>query len=206
MLLLPDGTPNPETLLFWNATEACCDWYGQGVDDVGHLTGLIDEALEKLPVDPRRVFLVGHSNGGFMSYRMACDVADRIAGIASIAGASWKDASKCAPSEPVAVRQIHGTLDWTIPFAGDIDMPSAKESALQFVGHDGCTLEGASPDDVWDYDTAVAGAETTRTIWTGCDAGSEVQLWTMTGTGHVPGFHADFLPAVVEFFLAHPKP
>jgi polyhydroxybutyrate depolymerase len=206
VLLLPDGTPNPEGLLFWNATDGCCDWYGLGVDDVTYLTTLIDEALLKLPVDPKRVFLLGHSNGGFMSYRMACDVADRIAGIASIAGASWKDAAKCAPSEPVSVLQIHGTEDWTIPYGGDLVNPSAEASVLQFVGHDGCSSEGMPVGNVWDFDAVVSGPETSATVWTDCEAGSEVQLWTMEGTGHIPGFQKEFLPAVVEFFLAHPKP
>jgi len=206
ILLIPDGIPNADGQLFWNATDACCDWYGEGADDVAFLSDLIDEGIAKLPVDPKRVFLLGHSNGGFMSYRMACDAADRVAGIASIAGASWKDPSLCTPSEPVSVLQIHGTLDFTIPLDGDFTKPSAEESALQFVAHDGCDRESTSSDMSLDYDAVILGAETRVTAWTGCEKGSAVQLWTMEGTGHIPGFQPAFLADVMDFFLAHPKP
>lgn len=61
--LLPNGTVNSHGLRFWNGIR-CCDFDHNGVDDVGYLTGLIKEATEKLRIDPKRVYIIGHSNGG----------------------------------------------------------------------------------------------------------------------------------------------
>ena len=79
---------------------------------------MVEEVAAEHAVDRRRVYVVGFSNGGFMSYRLACDHADRIAAIVSISGATYADPDRCAPSEPVAVLEVHGTDDRTIPYDG----------------------------------------------------------------------------------------
>src|SRR5262245_31050828 len=66
----PDGTKDTGGSQFWNATDACCDLYNSGVDDSGYLAMVIEQIKAKYTVDAKRVFLAGHSNGGFMSYRM----------------------------------------------------------------------------------------------------------------------------------------
>ena len=107
----PDGTIDRWGNRFWNATDACCDFGNTGVDDAGYLRALIEEIARRFAVDRKRIYLVGHSNGGFMAYRMACQSADLIAGIASLAGTTFLDPSRCAPSEPVNILHIHGTAD-----------------------------------------------------------------------------------------------
>jgi polyhydroxybutyrate depolymerase len=127
ILILPDGRVNPDGNQFWSATDYCCDFYRQGDVDVSYLLGLIDEAQTYFQIDPSRIALVGHSNGGFMSYRLACDASDVITHIVSLAGATWANAEDCAQTQPVSVLQIHGSLDLTIryqghqPTAGDPD-------------------------------------------------------------------------------------
>ena len=69
-------------------------------------------------VHPGRVYLLGHSNGGYMSYRLACDASDRITALASLAGATFKSPSKCNATEPVSVLQVHGTQDDLVPYEG----------------------------------------------------------------------------------------
>ena len=64
---------------------SCCDRFGDGVDDAGYLRGLIEEIGSTLAIDRKRIYVLGRSNGVFMSYRMACEYADVIAGIASLA-------------------------------------------------------------------------------------------------------------------------
>ena len=114
----PDGSVDGTGNRFWNATDACCDFDRIGVDDATYLADVINEIRSSFAVDPKRIDVIGHSNGGFMSYGMACAHADLIAAIVSLAGATFANPAKCAPTVPVAVLQIHGTADDTILFKG----------------------------------------------------------------------------------------
>jgi poly(3-hydroxybutyrate) depolymerase len=116
LLATPDGTRDIMGDRFWNATDACCDWFHSRVDDVAYIDAVIDEIAARHSVDPARVFLVGHSNGAFMSHRYACERADRVAAIVTLAGMQWKDQSQCRPSSPVSVLQVHGRDDGNIEY------------------------------------------------------------------------------------------
>ena len=135
----PDGTLNSGGSRFWNATDACCDNEHSGVDDVAYLNAVIDDMEANFNIDTKRVFFVGHSNGAFMSHRMACDSADRVAAIVPLAGDVWQDASKCNPSSPVAVAQVHGDNDTLVPYDGYGLMPSAKQSVGTWAQKNGCS-------------------------------------------------------------------
>jgi polyhydroxybutyrate depolymerase len=132
----PESTPVPSGGWSWTATDACCDFYGTGIDDAGYLASMIQEIERRFTVDHRRIFLIGHSAGGFMAYRMACQFADLIAGVASLNGTTFLDPTNCAPSRPVNILHIHDTADDTVPYAGgaftDPNMP-AYPGALQTV-------------------------------------------------------------------------
>lgn len=197
-LVLPDGTTNTSGDQFWNGTDYCCDFGGTGVDDVGYLTGLLDELEAGAKVDPERVVIIGHSNGGFMAYRMACEVPERLAGIVALAGVTWKDEADCPGQAPVDVLHIHGTADETIAYDGDAGAPGAEETVARWADKAGCT--GALVDgDRHDYDVLVDGDETTARAPAGCDA---VTLWTMTGSGHIPGLSTAWKNDVVSWALA----
>jgi len=114
----PDGTIDHDGNRFWNATDACCDFYGSGVDDSGYLMALVDEIRAQLTVDPLRIYFTGLSNGGFMSHRLACEHAETIAAIASLAGVTFADSADCAPAAPIHVLHIHGTADDVVLYAG----------------------------------------------------------------------------------------
>ena len=136
---------------FWNATDACCNFDRAAVDDVAYLTDVIAEIQAELAIDPKRIALVGHSNGGFMSYRMACEQADLVSAIVSLAGATFADPADCAPSEPVSVVQIHGTADDVILYEGGGPFtdatgpyPGAETTAEIWATYDGCG-ETSSP-------------------------------------------------------------
>ena len=118
--VIPNGIRNSIGDRFWAATDACCDFIEMGWDDSQYLINIVDEVSLKYSVDQARIYIAGHSNGGFMAHRMACDHASRIAGIVSVAGMNFKDISLCKPSEPVNILQVHGTADTTIPYNGGL--------------------------------------------------------------------------------------
>ena len=97
---------------------ACCDFFNSNVDDSGYLRDLIEIIQANYNIDEFSIHFTGISNGGFMSYRMACEHADLIASIAPLAGTTFIDPSDCSPSEPVHVLHLHGTADSTIDFDG----------------------------------------------------------------------------------------
>ncbi len=207
----PDGLKDPTGNQFWNATDACCQFASARVDDSAYLMSVIDHVEATYNVDPRRIFVLGHSNGGFMSYRMACDHADKIAAIASLAGATFADPAACRPSEPVSVLQIHGTADKTISYTGASiaghAYPAAANTVATWAAYDGCTA--TAPIDAGghlDLEGGIDGAETSVATFAGCPTGVDVELWTMGGAPHIPSINAAFAPDVIDFLLAHPKP
>jgi polyhydroxybutyrate depolymerase len=207
----PDGSVDAAGNRFWNATDACCDVAGTGVDDSAYLRGVIDAIKERLSVDTKRVFIVGHSNGGFMAYRMACDHADAIAAVVSVAGAMVANRSLCQPSHPVSILQIHGTEDETIAYDGGenfgVPYPSAKQTVADWVSLNGCSEVADGTPPTKDLDTTVAGNETSvQRFGQGCRPGGHAELWSMVGAGHIPAISPGFSAAIVEFLFAHPRP
>jgi polyhydroxybutyrate depolymerase len=201
----PDGTVDPQGRQFWNATDACCDYYASGVDDVAYIGGLIEEISSVWNVDPARVYLVGHSNGGFMSYRVACDRADLVAGVVSLAGATWRDqAEACAPSRPVSVLQIHGDADDVILYAGAQSYPSAEGTVERWAATNGCAGELSLAPERLELDNAVAGQDTRIERYGPCDQDATVELWTIEGGSHVPRLNANFRAAVWAWLDARP--
>ena len=210
LFVAPDGTASPRGARFWNATDACCG-AASGVDDVGYLRAVIAEVKTRYAVDPRRVFLVGHSNGGFMSYRMACDDAGEIAAIVSIAGATFADAARCRPSAPVAVLEVHGTSDHTIAYRGgrvttrSPDYPSAARTVSTWARYDGCRLDAPVEERARRRIVSRLAPPTVRSYGR-CRDDAAVELWTQPHAPHIPEFAPAFRDEVVAFLLAHPKP
>jgi polyhydroxybutyrate depolymerase len=205
-----DGTKSPLGPQFWNATDACCD-AGAGVDDVAYLAAVIADIKARYAVDPRRVFLVGHSNGGFMSYRMACDHAEEIAAIVSIAGATFADPGRCSPTEPVATLEVHGTADHTIAYRGGringrgAPYPGALRTVRAWAKYDGCRLD--DPHRTRATRRIVDGLPRPSVLaYSDCRGNGHAELWTQPRGSHIPAFTAAFREQVVDFLLAHPKP
>ena len=205
----PDGTVDDRGQQFWNGTDACCNLFGADIDDVTYLSTLIAEVQATYDVDPARIFLVGHSNGGFMSYRMACERSDLVAAIASLAGATFADTASCAPSEPVSVLQIHGTSDGTIAYTGGEILghpfPSAAGTVADWAAYDGCGDEPSPTGATLDLEADLAGDDSSVEAYAGCPDGIDVELWTIDGGSHSPNISPSFTREVIEFLLAHPK-
>jgi polyhydroxybutyrate depolymerase len=207
---MPDGTADRDGLRFWNATPACCDRYHTGVDDSDYLSRLLTEVASSYSVDPHRVYLVGHSNGGFMAYRMACDHAGVITAIVSLAGAMTDDPARCRPDRPVSVLQIHGTADATIRFDGQTEgrsYPSVATTLADWRRLDGCSDTADTSAPPMDLVSNLPGAETTVTTYhDGCRDGTRVELWSIQDGAHVPALTMTFARAVVDFLYAQTSP
>lgn len=208
-VIAPNGTEDERGNRFWNATDACCDLYGAGVDDVAYVKELIADIRHDYRIDASRIYLWGHSNGGFMAHRMACEDADEIAAIVALAGATWADASKCAPSAAVSVLDIHGDADRTIAHdGGDISdnaYPSEAVTLDRWSRTDACGSDATEDPKPLDLDNSLDGAETVVSRWTGCATGAGVELWTIRGGGHVPNLREGFAETVWAWLAAHPK-
>lgn len=209
ILVSPDGTVDATGNQFWNATEVCCNFFSE-VDDDAYLISILNDMESKYSIDPKRIYFVGHSNGGFMSYRMACNHSDRIAAIASLAGATFLNSSDCAAKNPVSVLQIHGTSDTTILYNGGAILgkqyPSATASATQWATFDRCSNNASPRADKLDLVTNIAGSETSIMAWNNCRNGTEVELWTVDQGGHTPALNSSFASKVYDFLASHPKP
>jgi polyhydroxybutyrate depolymerase len=192
LLVYPDGTENAGGSLFWHAPDTCCDPVGESPDDVAYIVSLIDDMDELFNVDRRRVYLYGHSNGAFMSYRIACDAPEAITAIASLAGATVFDEAGCTPSVATSVLQIHGTMDERIPLEGGeifgVPFPGAVESVRRHALFAGCgeTVDG----DAFEF-TYPEGTQTRVSRYEDCDEGFGAELWTIDDGGHVPGLRFD---------------
>lgn len=211
LLAMPEGTKDALGLQFWNATDACCG-FGAAVDDVAYLVAVIGDLQRQYNVDSKRIYLFGHSNGAFMAHRFACDHAELIAGIAAFAGDVWNDPSKCRPREPVAVLQIHGTLDSVIRYLGGTNRfdaapyPAAETSVETWSVKNGCAggFERLAGD--LDLTSEILYPETWRRAYSACPANGAAELWTMWGASHIPFLKSDFSDRVYQWLRAHPKP
>lgn len=208
-VILADGTQaTVETRRFWDATPACCNFTGTPVDDVGYLGDLVEEAMAERPIDPDRIYAFGHSNGGFMSYRLACERADLFAGVAVLAGADAIDADTCQPGQPVSVLHLHGDADGVIAYDGGQTIapyPGAVETTSRWAERDGCDLEPIEAGAI-DLDDGIPGDEATVTRYEGCDDGTDVQLDTIVGGGHIPGLRQEAVGVeVLDWLLGHAK-
>jgi polyhydroxybutyrate depolymerase len=206
----PDGLVDSTGKRFWNGTDACCDLFSSGVDDATYLSNLITQIEARYSVDAKRVYLIGHSNGSFMAFRMACEHSEQITAIATLAGAMFADVAKCKDTQPVGVLHIHSDVDTENYYEGGTILApyaGAVTTVNDWVTFDGC---GSAPDTTaapLDLDQNVTGAETTVTRFaSGCKPGGGAELWTMHGSTHVPTFTPAFAPGVIDFLLAHAKP
>ncbi len=208
----PSGRTNAFGQRFWTATDACCNLFNQGGpnDDSIYLRTLIERIRQALTIDSDRIWLAGHSNGGFMSYRMACDHSEIIAGIVSLAGATFDDPADCPALQPVHVLQIHGTSDNVILYNGGSlsgnPYPGAIETSTNWSTNDGCdpslvrTTLGALD--------LVSGAALETDVLrysAGCNIPGSAEHWRMNGAPHSPTLSASFNDLTIDFLFAHPK-
>jgi polyhydroxybutyrate depolymerase len=170
-------------------------------DDVAYISALIDHLQAGQNIDPTRIFATGISNGGFMSYRLACELSDKITGIAPVtANLSVDLEASCAPSQPVKMLIINGTDDPLVPYdGGEVALPGgigrgkirSTAATLDFwAAHNGCGGDRVIVDE-----PNRALFDRTRlqsTTLVGCDA--PVKLFTVINGGHTWPGGSQYLP------------
>lgn len=201
--IAPDGMTNPEGKRFWNASKSCCNRYKEEVDDVAYINSLIDEISTKTPVDPKRIYFIGHSNGAFMSFTFACKT-NKVAAIVSIAGAMDAEPD-CAPSTPVSLLNIHGTADKTIKIDGGVMNNNSYTSAKSTLTRIALVNKCSSPEIAKkDFEPTIKGAETTVFNYS-CESHTHLQYWKIANGSHSPKLPSDFAEQVISFLLKQSK-
>lgn len=126
IIVHPEGTLDANSNMHFNV-----GWGGSSVDDLGFTNALLDTLSANYTIDQTRIYSTGMSNGGFMSFLLACELSDRIAAIGSVTGSIFPQTlASCNPSHPVPVLQIHGTSDGTVPYTGGAGWSSSIASLL----------------------------------------------------------------------------
>jgi polyhydroxybutyrate depolymerase len=172
LVVYPSGTGFPKR---WRASGGPA----QVEPDVVFLSDLIDRLESEYNLDPARIYVNGLSNGGGMSFVLACELSDRVAAFGSVAGAYMYPFEACQPSRPVPAIIFHGTADPIVPYWGgpsrdfNLPFPAIPDWVATLARRDGC------PGPVLDLPTNgnVSGVE-----YTGCAA--DVVFYTIAGGGH----------------------
>jgi polyhydroxybutyrate depolymerase len=189
LAVYPNGTGRNSSFT-WNGGNCCGSAMQDKVDDVAFIDALLDDLMRAYPVDARRVYATGMSNGAIMAYRLASELSDRIAAVAPVAGTMGMEG--CEPHRPVSVLHFHGTDDEFIPFEGGRGPRSitgtnhrpAEDSIRAWVKANGC-------DETPKIDVLAEGGDgmrvTRKTYGAGRD-GAEVALVVVEDGGHTwPG-------------------
>lgn len=188
IVVYPDGVNNS-----WNVGFGV-GAYGTGVDDVGFTSALIDTLLNDYSIDPNRIYACGMSNGGYMSYRLACELENRIAAIASVTGLMTDStAFHCSTSRNVPVMQIHGTADPIVNYNGLLQSLGVEATMTFWFSNNGCSV----PADSLNFSNInTTDNSTIERIWySSCGNGSEVMFYKIMNGGHTwPGAIID-IPA-----------
>jgi polyhydroxybutyrate depolymerase len=184
ILALPEGSSRFGKLETWNAGGCCAYAMREKIDDIGFIRSLIDELERTQKVDPKRVYVVGMSNGGMMTERVAIELGDRIAGAAVFVGALFGNELK--PVAPVPMLIVNAEKDEQVPVAGGtrttgivrrsqgLPYKPSRYAATFWTAANRCT-KGPARSETSDY---------VRETWTGCAAGADVDFYITKGAEH----------------------
>jgi polyhydroxybutyrate depolymerase len=221
IVVYPDGIGigrRGTALRTWNGGGCCGPAARQQVDDVRFVRLLVEQLQQEHSIDADRVFAAGHSNGGILAYRLACEASDVFAAIG--VQSSSLEVGNCRPSRPVSAIHIHGTADRNVPLRGGegsnaisgVSFRRPIDGARTLALADGCGPKPRTQRDATNHDVTI-------TQWTSCDDGTEVRFVTVHGASHAWMGHPTLVPRVVgepyakldssdviwQFLSAHPR-
>ncbi len=132
IVVFPNGYSKLKSgkLATWNAGKCCGAARDANIDDVGFIRKLVERVTSQANIDRRRIYATGMSNGGLMSYRLACEMPEVFSAIAPVAGTD--NTVNCKPSRPVSVLHIHAKNDAHVLFNGGSGMDARKQAVTDF--------------------------------------------------------------------------
>ena len=217
IVVYPNGTGRlNDKILTWNTGNCCGYALDNNVDDVGFVRALIEKLQSEYPINPKRVYATGISNGGMMSYQLACNLSDKIAAIAPVAGALNLT---CQPAHPVAVIAFHGDADQHVLYNGgvplkQVDPHSREDKSVAYAISFWVKQNQCNP--------SAQKSERGKVIvesYTNCRDNADVILYTLKNFGHAwpqgargtiladdPKAEISATNVMWEFFKQHSKP
>jgi polyhydroxybutyrate depolymerase len=176
----------------WNAGSCCTNATTYKENDVLLTSTIIDYLKTQTTIDASRVWAMGHSNGGMMAYRLACDLSEQITAVAVVTGALVDDT--CNPSKPVPLIHLHGDLDPTVPYqgGGKFETPNIYYSTLDYSKANTC--DGSPAENLT--------STKQQYIWN-CKNGSQVQLVNYLENSHQ--WATGYTEEILNFLFAHPR-
>ena len=184
ILIHPQGAPLNTALTssasHWNSGA----WtIGSTVDDVDFIDTIIKLISQKYDINMNRIYSTGMSNGGFMSYHLACNLSSKIAAVASVTGSMSKQTfESCNPEHPTAILQIHGTIDGTVPYEGNstLGMEPIEKVMTLWQEYNSCNVDPTiMVADFFDKGTSVEHWQ-----YTNCLNNTQVELYKVGGMWH----------------------
>ncbi len=224
VLVVPDGTALGPHAMAWNAHFCCAARANDSVDDIGFLGTLIDHLAAVMPIDRKRVYATGMSNGGMLAYQLAASHPEWLAAVAPVSaaiGGTGRLGERYmmeAPHGPVPVMIIHGARDPLVRFAGGWSEPfrnfpphwntGVDDAVVAWRGIDGCLPRPDSSEPL--------AGKLRRSIYLNCRNDTSVIVWEIEDGGHNwPGTDVSFPAAdgtlltaaeeILAFFAVHEK-
>ena len=209
------------TLQTWNAGDCCGPAAKNNVNDLAFIRTLISTLKTTYAIDSKRIFIIGHSNGAMMAYKLACELSDQISGIGVQAGSLGMD--ECKSSQPVSVIHIHGTSDSNFPISGGMGtgvagtpFRSARFALDAIAKSNKCELNPEVFPDTRNSDLTIY-------AWNKCANSSSIRYITVQGATHAwmghpaqsnlaqsyvgaPYEKLDATRAILSFLLSLPRP
>ena len=202
----PNGIPypwnknNPQA---WNCGGPWEEWTAN-TDDVGFINKMIEKISEYYTIDPKRIFITGHSNGSRMTYRLGFELSDKIAAIAPVSGQMVYESEE-VPGYPVSVLHLHAINDSTVKYDGQHDQGETMYESVDSIltlwsSYYSCNT---IPDTIHSEDNYLVKS------WICDDTNIDIVLYVMQRGGHqwftVENSGVDATDIIWEFFNSHPK-
>lgn len=181
IVVYPEGVKSPLlNISSWNAGLCCGFAQNNNIDDVGFIDSLLNTLIENFEIDTNRIYATGMSNGGFMSYRLASELSERIAAIAPVA--ATMNLANCTPERSVPIIHFNSALDANVPLEGGVGSGSSNHynSPIDSVLNVWSALNSCSVTN----DTIISNLDYTFTKWSSCECNRDIHYYKTEDGGH----------------------